>query len=172
MVDWDLHHGNGTQAIFAGDRDVYCISIHSGIDLFMSKSVGLYSGTTVAAAETGHCNIPLADHDFSDELIRELNLEGDFFRKEQSLPLFNEALEKIPWQPDLILLFSGYDSHRDDCGMDITDWTEPDYRKLTRAVLNLSKRVHCPVLSVHGGGYNLPVTVASAAAHLAELALP
>lgn len=46
IIDWDFHHGDGTQAIFAGDRSVHCISIHSAIDLYMSMMRVTEHGTS------------------------------------------------------------------------------------------------------------------------------
>lgn len=172
IVDWDIHHGNGTQSVFSRDPGVYCISIHSGIDLYMSKAAGLHTGTTVAGSEAGHCNIPVVNHDFSDEQVRELGLEGNFYRPEESLQEFRKALEQVPWKPEMIMVYAGYDSHRDDCGMSVTDWTEEDYRTLTRDVISLARKSGCPILSVHGSGYNLPGTIASAKAHIDELSKP
>jgi acetoin utilization deacetylase AcuC-like enzyme len=86
------------------------------------------------------------------------------------LAAFQAALDNLPWLPDLICLFSGYDSHRDDCGAGITNWTNDDFRRLTQRMLDLANRANCPVLSVHGGGYQLPVTVAAAVEHVRVLA--
>ena len=80
------------------------------------------------------------------------------------------APENLPWAPDLICLFSGYDSHRDDCSAGITNWTNGDFYWLTQRVLELAKRSNCPVLSVQGGGYQLSITVAAAVAHVRVLA--
>src|SRR5262249_43442498 len=66
IVDWDIHHGDGTQAIFAGDSAVYCISIHSAADLYMANICGLRPGTTTSAAAVGHCNIPVLNRVFDD----------------------------------------------------------------------------------------------------------
>jgi acetoin utilization deacetylase AcuC-like enzyme len=68
------------------------------------------------------------------------------------------------------LIFSGYDSHRDDCGKETTGWTEPDFAALTIAVLEVAKKANCPLLSNHGGGYKLPITIASAVSHVKTLA--
>ncbi len=38
VIDWDVHHGAGTQAIFAHDRTVHCLSVHSALDLYMAKA--------------------------------------------------------------------------------------------------------------------------------------
>ena len=70
----------------------------------------------------------------------------------------------------LVAIFSGYDSHRDDCGKGITDQTNADFCKLTEVVLSFAKICGCQVLSPHGGGYRLPVTVAAATAHVRTLA--
>jgi acetoin utilization deacetylase AcuC-like enzyme len=170
MVDWDIHHGDGTQSIFANDPSVYCISIHSAADLYMALACGLKYGTTTIGQELGHCNIPLLDREFPDDLFERMNLGGRFYRANESLSAFQAALELIPWQPDLILVFSGYDSHKDDCGKGITDWTNQDFQLLTRYVLHVAQKAACPVLSAHGGGYNLPVTISAAASHVQVLA--
>ncbi len=99
-----------------------------------------------------------------------MQLSGQFYRAQESQRVFQEALQQLPWQPDLICVFSGYDSHRDDCGKGISDWTNDDFRHLTHVVLDVAYRGSCPVLSVHGGGYNLPVTIAAAATHVEVLA--
>jgi acetoin utilization deacetylase AcuC-like enzyme len=170
IVDWDIHHGDGTQAIFAGDSSVYCISIHSAADLYMAKAAGLHAGTTTAAAAAGHCNIPVLSQVFDDHLFGQLGLSGHFYRADQVAATFERALAELPWQPDLICIFSGYDGHRDDCGRRITEWTEPDFERMTRQLLDRAALAGCPVLSVHGGGYQLPVTVASATQHIKVLA--
>lgn len=170
IVDWDLHHGDGTQAIFAGDQRVYCISIHSAADLYMSLTCGLKYGTTTMAEKVGHCNIPLLHNIFEDDFFAEINLTGRFYRASESLNAFRAALEQIPWLPDLIFVFSGYDSHKDDGGEGITDWTNEDFQTLTRAMLALAKKSGCPVLSAHGGGYTLPVAISAAISHVEVLA--
>lgn len=170
IIDWDHHHGDGTQAIFAHDSSVYCISIHSAADLYMASACGLAWGTTTAAAAVGHCNIPLLNAVYGDSFGEQMQLSGQFYRAQESQQVFQEALHQLPWQPDLICVFSGYDSHRDDCGKGISDWTNEDFRRLTQVVLDVADRSSCPVLSVHGGGYNLPVTIAAAAAHVEILA--
>ncbi|MEW6380339.1 MAG: hypothetical protein AB1611_12135 [bacterium] len=170
IVDWDIHHGDGTQSIFANDQSVYCISIHSALDLYMMTMRVVEQGTTTAAEAVGQCNIPLLDEFYKDDFIERTGLPGRFYRAPESLPAFQSAVEHIPWTPELILIFSGYDSHRDDCGRGITDWSVQDYRLLTRYVLDLAKRVSCPVLSVHGGGYAMSSTISSAISHVDVLA--
>jgi acetoin utilization deacetylase AcuC-like enzyme len=170
IVDWDIHHGDGTQAIFAHDTSVYCLSIHSLADLYMASMRVLREGTTTSGEAVCHCNIPLLSHKFEDDFFEQMNLSGRFYRAEESLPAFEAALAQLPWQPELILIFSGYDSHQDDCGQSITGWAEPEFRRLTELVLEVAQRAACPVLSAHGGGYKLPVTISAAASHVETLA--
>lgn len=167
IVDWDIHHGDGTQAIFANDKTVYHISIHNGMDLYMMFQRVHRDGSTVAAVNVGHCNIPLLSTKFSKSDFQ--NWPGVLYKPEEAFHQFGVRLESLPFSPDLIILFSGYDSHIDDCGKDITNWNNEDFRELTRMILRLSAKVQAPVLSVHGGGYKLPITVSAALAHLDEL---
>jgi acetoin utilization deacetylase AcuC-like enzyme len=170
IVDWDIHHGDGTQAIFANDPTVFCISIHSAADLYMAKAAGLHAGTTTAGAAAGHCNIPVLNQVFDDAAFQQIGLAGHFYRAHEVATVFAQALAELPWQPDVICIFSGYDGHRDDCGGRITQWTEHDFEHLTRLVLDRAALGGCPVLSVHGGGYKLGVTIASALHHIEVLA--
>jgi len=170
IIDWDIHHGDGTQSIFANDASVYCISIHSGLDMYMALMRVMRDGTTTAGEKVGHCNIPLVNESYDDEFIEKMNLPGKLYRPSESLPAFQSALEQIPWTPDLIFIFSGYDSHKDDCGAGITNWSNQEYRLLTRYVIELAEKASCPVLSVHGGGYELPVTISAAISHVETLA--
>jgi acetoin utilization deacetylase AcuC-like enzyme len=162
VVDWDIHHGDGTQAIFANDPTVRCISLHSAADFYMASACGLYVGTTTAAAEVGQCNIPILNTVFDDSFFEQMQLPGQFYRAHEAPAALRHALADLPWGPDLICIFAGYDGHRDDCGRQITGWTDDDFGLLTRMVLDRAATAGCPVLSIHGGGYNPPVTIASA----------
>jgi acetoin utilization deacetylase AcuC-like enzyme len=170
IVDWDIHHGDGTQAIFANDPSVYCISIHSAADLYMAKVAGLRAGTSTASAAAGHCNIPVLNLVFDDTFFEQAGLPGRFYRAHEIATVFEHAMAELPWEPDLICIFSGYDGHRADCGRRITDWTEQDFARMTQLVLDRAALAGCPVLSVHGGGYKLPITIASALHHIDVLA--
>jgi acetoin utilization deacetylase AcuC-like enzyme len=165
-----LHHGDGTQAIFAHDPTVYHISIHSAADLYMAVAAGMRHGNSTTAELLGHCNIPLLHATYPDEFWQRIDENGRFYRAADSLTILQEKLETLPFQPDLLFIFSGYDAHVDDRGKDITNWTNQDYEYLTRLVLRVAQRAGCPVLSQHGGGYNLPVTVSAALSHVHVLA--
>ena len=170
IIDWDIHHGDGTQEIFSHDSRVYCISIHSALDLYMAKASDLKLGTTDAAKAVGHCNIPVMTKSFPVEVLQEEGITGNFYSGDESIDVFREALNNVPWQPNLVAIFSGYDSHKNDCGESTTGWTNDDFCKLTEITLDFAKKSGCPVLSTHGGGYNLSVTVSAATAHVSTLA--
>lgn len=170
IVDWDHHHGDGTQAIFAHDSSVYCISIHSLDDLYMSLMGTLRQATTTAAESEGHCNIPVLSGKYDDHFLEEMNLPGKFYRADTCLAAFEEALENLPWSPDLVCVLSGYDAHKDDLGYDTAEWTDNDFRFLTERVITLADAHHCPILSTNGGGYRLDITVSAALTHLHTLA--
>lgn len=170
VMDWDHHHGDGTQSIFADDDTVYCVSIHSATDLYMSLQRVISLGTTAAAEETGHCNIPILNSEFSEEDWEQLALGGTYFRGQDAISVLQNKLEQLPWTPDVLMIFSGYDAHIDDCGREIQNWTNDDFKLLTKIAVNVAHRANCPILSVHGGGYQLAVTVSAALAHVDVLA--
>ena len=170
IIDWDIHHGDGTQSIFSNDSSVYCISIHSAVDLYMAKVSSLRAGTTEGGRQVGHCNIPLLHKIFDDNFFEQMNLPGEFYRASESIAIYQKTLDSLPFTPDIILVFAGCDSHKNDCGADISDWDTQDFETLTEAVLALSRKISCPVLSCQGGGYNLPVTIATTIAHVKVLA--
>lgn len=170
ILDWDIHHGDGTQSIFEHSRNIYCISIHNAVDLYIAKASDLKLGTTTYGESVGHCNIPLLPETFPLTAVKEIELEGQFYYALESLAIFQQSLENLPWTPDLILIFSGYDSHREDCGKGITNWQDHDFKQLTERVIQVAKQANCPILSTHGGGYQLPVTLSAAITHIETLA--
>jgi acetoin utilization deacetylase AcuC-like enzyme len=170
VIDWDIHHGDGTQTIFEYDPSVYCISIHSAVDLYMSIMKSIELGTTTYAEKVGHCNIPVLSEEYTDDFyFFELGLPGLIFRSNQIHEQFELALGKLSFSPDLIVIFDGHDSHIKDCGEGITEFQYEDFRVLTKAVKNIADKVKCPILSMPGGGYNLDITVQAALIHVEEL---
>lgn len=170
IVDWDIHLGDGTQSIFANDPGVHCISIHSAADLYMALACGLRYGTTETAEALGHQNIPVVTNALDDHFLAQAGWGGRFYRTQECFQAFQEALEKVPWQPDLVFVFSGYDSHKDDQGKGITEWDDAEFVQITQSLLGFTHKAGCPVISVHGGGYHLPVTISAACHHVRALA--
>jgi acetoin utilization deacetylase AcuC-like enzyme len=148
ILDFDVHHGNGTQAIFEQSPDVLYVSSHQA---------PLYPGTG-SAAEAGCGNIlnlPLAPgsggREFRDAWYR------------QGLP----ALERFA--PDLVLVSAGFDAHLRDPLAQL-ELQEDDYGWITAEIRALAEAA-CGgrLVSVLEGGYDLEALGASAAAHVRAL---
>jgi acetoin utilization deacetylase AcuC-like enzyme len=170
IVDWDIHHGDGTQSIFANDSTVHCISIHSAADLYMASMRVIRDGTTEAAEAIGQCNIPVLNSKYEGKIAQAMELAGNLYWTNEVIPTLNEKLNTLPFTPDMIFIFSGYDSHKDDCGKHTTKWDNDDYRTLTRIMLDLSEKTSCPIVSSHGGGYKIDITIPAALEHIETLA--
>ncbi len=154
IVDWDVHHGNGTQDIFYADPRVLFFSIHR-------FGMGFYPGTG-DADETGEgagqgytLNVP----------IRYGTSRRDYRSAYRNA--LEKAADKI--KPQLILVSAGFDAHALDpigsLGLEVEDFVW-----LTQQVLEVAK-THCGgrLVSCLEGGYNLDVLAESVQAHLEEL---
>jgi acetoin utilization deacetylase AcuC-like enzyme len=148
IIDWDVHHGNGTQAIFWSDPTVLYASTHE---------MPLYPGTG-AATETGAGNI------FNAPLPPEA--DGAAFSaamREKILPAVDA------FAPDLILVSAGFDAHRSD-PLASLNLTEEDFAWATEAVMEIAaRRCGGRVVSVLEGGYDLTALGQSVAQHVAKL---
>ncbi len=148
IVDWDVHHGNGTQEIFWSDGSVLYCSTHQ---------MPLYPGTGYPS-ETGVGNIVNCRLAAGDD--------GDAFRA-----AFNErVLPAIDvFRPDLIIISCGFDAHWRDPLANI-NLTEDDFVWATTALMTAADR-HCKgrVVSLLEGGYDLQGLADSTAAHVATL---
>jgi acetoin utilization deacetylase AcuC-like enzyme len=154
IVDWDVHHGNGTQDIFYEDHSVVFYSIHR-------YGHGFYPGSG-AADETGSrsglgftFNAP----------IRYDTSRADYHAH------FASVLEKAAakCKPELVLVSAGFDAHaRDPIGS--LGLESEDFAQLTRLVLDVAN-THAAgrVVSCLEGGYDLDALAESVEVHLAEL---
>jgi acetoin utilization deacetylase AcuC-like enzyme len=148
VIDFDVHHGNGTQAAFGSDDTLFLGSIHQ---------MPLYPGTG-AASETGVgniVNVPVAPH-AAREAWRGAFSGG-----------LAPALEAFA--PDLILISAGFDAHRRD-PLAHQSLEAEDFAWATRAVLEIA-RTCCAgkVVSSLEGGYDLEGLGRSAVAHVQAL---
>jgi acetoin utilization deacetylase AcuC-like enzyme len=148
IVDWDVHHGNGTQDIFWDDPTVLYCSTHQ---------MPLYPGTG-AKDETGVGNIvnaPLAPRTGSD-------LFRDAFNS-RILP----AIDKF--QPDLVIVSAGFDAHHRDPLAEI-NLTEEDFDWATGQLMDSADR-HAKgrLVSLLEGGYDLQGLAFSVAAHVGRM---
>jgi acetoin utilization deacetylase AcuC-like enzyme len=148
IVDWDVHHGNGTQDIFWDDASVLYCSTHQ---------MPLYPGTG-AKNETGAGNIvnaPLSPQTGSD-IFREAMLT-------RVLPAIDN------FQPDLIIISAGFDAHHRDPLAEI-NLVEDDFDWATGRLLEKADRWSAGrLVSLLEGGYDLQGLAFSAAAHVGRL---
>jgi acetoin utilization deacetylase AcuC-like enzyme len=154
LIDWDVHHGNGTQDIFYEDPVVTFLSIHR-------YGGGFYPGTG-AAEETGTgrglghtLNVP----------IRYGTSRKDYHAA------FTRALERAAnlVKPELVLVSAGFDAHARDpigsLGLEVEDFVT-----LTGQVLDVARtHAHGRLVSCLEGGYNLEALAESVQAHLERL---
>ncbi len=150
VVDFDVHHGNGTQDIFAADASLFYGSSHQ---------FPCYPGTG-AASETGVgniVNVPLAPGSGTAA-----------FRAAWS-DVILPALDAFV--PELIIVSAGFDAHKADPLAQLRLETE-DFRWLTEALMDRA-RTHCGgrLVSVLEGGYDLKALAECAAAHVRTLML-
>jgi len=149
IVDWDVHHGNGTQDVFYADEQVGFLSIHRW---------PFYPGTG-AADETGRG----AGLRFTKNLPIEFGTSRDDYFQQFSLELARLADQL---KPDLVLVSAGFDAHHLDPLGSLGLKTE-DFDKLTCLALEIAD-AHCGgrIVSVLEGGYNTDVLPHCVAAHL------
>ena len=148
VVDFDVHHGNGTQAAFEADNSLFYASTHQ---------YPLYPGTG-AASETGVGNIVNVP-------LRPMAGSGPFRRafEERVLP----ALDAF--RPQLVIVSAGFDAHRSDPLAQLM-LDEGDYAWVTEKLVGLARRhARGRLVSTLEGGYDLAALGASAAAHLRVL---
>ncbi|NQV81031.1 MAG: histone deacetylase family protein [Alphaproteobacteria bacterium] len=148
VVDFDVHHGNGTQAFAWEDRDFFYASTHQ---------MPLYPGSG-RPAEKGVGNIVNAP--------LQPGADGVAFRavmNETVLP----ALRRFA--PDIVLISAGFDGHARDPLANL-NLVEDDYAWVTRALMAVAaESAEGRVVSCLEGGYDLEALAASAAAHVAAL---
>ncbi|HEY4136657.1 MAG TPA: histone deacetylase family protein [Alphaproteobacteria bacterium] len=148
VVDFDVHHGNGTQAAFEADANLFFASSHQS---------PLYPGTG-AASERGVGNVWNAP-------LRPGSGSADF-RKAWSETLL-PALRAF--DPQFILISAGFDAHADDplANLNLTD---DDYAWITREIVGIANdRCSGRVVSTLEGGYDLNALARSVTAHVSAI---
>ncbi len=156
IVDWDVHHGNGTQDIFYNDPSVFYFSTHQE---------GIYPGTgkkeEIGAGNIYNCPI----HGGKNSRLKVLQVFEDDLTKAMDL-----------FKPELVLISAGFDAHHADPlgGSDAHkgfpqggfDLTTEDFATLTQIVQKIAEK-HCKgkIVSMLEGGYNLKALAESVCAH-------
>ncbi len=152
IVDWDVHHGNGTQDIFYADGSVLFFSTHQS-PWYPGTGASDETGEAEGAGKTINCPFPAGTG------------SGKIFRAFQDVLV--PAAEKFG--PDLVLLSAGFDSRvGDPLGQFLL--TDSDFRTLTSLVTDLSaKSCNGRLVSVLEGGYSLQGLALATEAHVRGL---
>ncbi|QHQ36960.1 histone deacetylase family protein [Algicella marina] len=149
IIDFDVHHGNGTQDLVWDDADILFASSHQS---------PLYPGSGKPEEQGAHgqiVNVPLPP-----------NSDGTLFRKSYERIVF-PAVEAH--KPEIIIISAGFDAHRDDPLANL-NLIEEDFAWATREICRLADGL-CGgrVVSTLEGGYDLDALASSAAAHVRTL---
>ncbi|MGQ0557657.1 MAG: histone deacetylase family protein [Nitrospiraceae bacterium] len=152
IVDWDVHHGNGTQHSFEDDPSVLFFSTHQyphypGTGRGTERGKGAGEGFTI--------NVPMeageGDDDYRAVFQKVLVAAADGFK------------------PEFVIISAGFDAHKDD-PLASMGLTESGYAELTEIVAGIAKRhANGRILSSLEGGYNLTALAASVEAHIKTL---
>lgn len=148
VLDFDVHHGNGTQDLLWDEPRIRFVSSHQ---------MPLYPGSGHASergAQGQITNLPLRAGSGGAEMRAAWQPVLDDLRR---------------WQPELVLISAGFDAHRDDPLAGLA-WTTRDFAWITRAICDLADET-CGgrVVSSLEGGYDLEALADSVAAHVTEL---
>jgi acetoin utilization deacetylase AcuC-like enzyme len=152
IVDWDVHHGNGTQHSFEDDPSILFFSTHQyphypGTGRETERGKGAGEGFTI--------NVPM-----------EAGEGGDDYRA-----VFQKVLVAAAddFKPEFVIISAGFDAHKDD-PLASMGLTESCYAELTEIVAGIAKRhANGRLLSSLEGGYNLTALAASVEAHIKTL---
>lgn len=150
IMDWDVHHGNGTQEIFQDDPSVIYISLHRrhhypGTGYEYETGSGKAAGTKI--------NIPLVSYDPFDY--------ENHFKKALS------AAERF--QPEFILISCGFDAHESD-PLGTLGLKNETYARLTQYLIDFAQLFgHRRIFSILEGGYNHHALAEAGAAHIQKL---
>ncbi|MDE3065294.1 MAG: histone deacetylase [Acidobacteriota bacterium] len=150
IVDWDVHHGNGTQEIFWNDPDVLYVSTHQS-PLFPGS--GSPSEVGGPLARGGTLNVPLPPGATGDVVVRAL--------EEVAAPVVER------FAPGWVLVSAGFDAHRADPIADLA-LSAGDFARLARTVAGFAPGPGRLALFLEGG-YDLDALRASAAAALGAM---
>ncbi|MEI6850755.1 MAG: histone deacetylase [Candidatus Saccharibacteria bacterium] len=149
IIDWDAHHGNGTQSIFLDSSDVFYFSQHVGC-AYPFKGSSSEKGRNVGLGYT--LNIPLA-----------IGVDDAYY-----IERFQSGLEQMQKKidPDLIVISAGFDAHIDD-PVGSLNLSSNAFGTLTDKVIDTWPER--PIVSILEGGYNLDVLGRCALSHMSAL---
>ncbi len=146
IIDFDVHHGNGTEDIIAGDERVLMAS-------FFQHPLYPYNGAVPMG--TNMVNVPIPPYTRGPELREIIDA------------MWMPRLEEF--RPEMIFISAGFDAHRED-DMGQLGLVEADYEWITRRIYELAERhAQGRIVSCLEGGYSLSALARSVAAHLRVL---
>ncbi len=152
IVDWDVHHGNGTQHSFEDDPSVLFFSTHQYPHY---PGTGRATETGTGAGEGFTINVPMEAGEGDEAYV-------DVFQR-----VLVPAAERF--KPECVLISAGFDAHKDD-PLASMGLTEAGYRDLTAIVAGIAARhAQGRLLSSLEGGYNLTALASSVQAHIQAL---
>jgi acetoin utilization deacetylase AcuC-like enzyme len=142
IVDWDLHHGNGTQHLFEADPRVFFVSLH-GDPRHCYPGTGLREEEGTGAGQGFTLNLPLPLRSGDTQYLEALK---------------NEALPRLrQFAPQLVFISAGFDAHEKD-PMAAMKVTRQGYREMGRLLLELAQETASGrLITVLEGGYKLEV---------------
>ncbi len=146
ILDWDVHHGNGTNDIFYDTADVLYVSLHQSP---LYPGTGSLHENGAGAGEGYTVNLPVAPGAGHDDWLSLL--------EHVVAPIARE------YRPELMLVSAGFDGHRDD-PLANCELTERSYGALSAGMRALSHELSAPLGFVLEGGYDLRALAASVAA--------
>lgn len=148
VLDFDVHHGNGTQALLQGDKRAFFVSSHQS---------PLWPGSGMRGERGPY------------DTVRNLPLAPGTGGPEMRAAWEKVLREVRAFAPEMVLISAGFDAHQDDPLANL-NWSVEDFRWISAAICDLAADV-CDgrVVSVLEGGYDLDALAASAKAHVEEL---
>lgn len=154
IIDWDVHHGDGTQKIFYDDPSVFFFSTHQYP--FYPGPSGAAQNTGAGAGKGFNLNVPLAAGSGDRAVLEAFDTQlAEAFRR---------------FRPELVIISAGFDAHEAD-PLGQLGWSSEVYGALTSKVRALAREQgHERIVSVLEGGYGKEAMTRAVAAHLGALA--
>ncbi len=151
ILDYDVHHGNGTEHCFYSDSSVYYISLHQYPNF---PGTGLDSEKGQGEGEGFNLNIPLPAGTGNEKFMEQM--------ENKVIPTIND------FAPEVILLSSGFDAHQMDplAGLNLTS---NSYKEIIKLIVENSVSAEGRIISFLEGGYDLDALAESVICHLEAL---
>jgi acetoin utilization deacetylase AcuC-like enzyme len=154
IIDWDVHHGNGTQRLFEDDPRVFYLSLHEDPQ-FCYPGTGFRREQGRGPGQGFTLNLPLPMRSGDEEYLKALTEEG--------LPRLKR------FDPQFVLLSAGFDAHEDD-PLAHQEVTRQGYQVMGRLLLQLARdHAQGRFITVLEGGYNLAVLADCVEDHVRQL---